>query len=114
MPKNTKPTVKLSDQALNCAARSYHLHNKNRKMVADAENEAKEKLAAILDGYIAENGVSKFVTGAVTINVIAGTSNSRIDGEKLLALGVSPEILKQATIPGTDYYQYRVSIKESE
>lgn len=115
MPKKeTKPTVKLNDKCVNARARSLALHSKNRKMVEDVEKDAKAKLAESLEGYIAENGVAKFVTGNVTINVIEGTSNPRIDGERLLELGVSPEIVKQATIPGTPYYQYRVTVKEEE
>lgn len=108
-----KQIVKVCDQKLNAVARKYEGLATTRKKVANDEEHAKTELTEAIKGHIAEHGTNvRFQTGRVVITPSVRSGQSRISGEKLLELGVSPDIIKQATTVGKPSVSYGVRIEE--
>ena len=111
MPKKPeKPTVKINDPKVNAWARTYRALANDRKVLDEKEKEAKQMLGEAIEGYVSEHGVARFVTGNVTVNVIP-LSGGNINGTRLLELGVTPEVIAQAT-DSWESVRYDVRIKE--
>ena len=73
------------------------------------ENELKQHIMGNLENLEAEHGHSKFLVGEFELYRNYQAGSARIDGTKLLELGVSPDIIAAATVHSP---YWRLDIKE--
>ena len=103
--------VRLNDAELDAAAQDFYF-SRNARLVAEKDEKAdRERMLSSLDGHHKEHGAKVYRTSdRVAITLSERDGNPRIDGSKLLALGVDPDIIRQAT-ERTPYTIYAVKMK---
>ena len=105
-----KPVVELNDPKLRAAVDRFEQLSKAKTDIEKQRDQAKDWLLELAEGYRAEHGDEpRFKLGKLSFIIVKGTSTPRIDPEKLLELGVTPKIILEATIPGTDWESARAT-----
>lgn len=83
-----------------------------RYLSLSAEIKEREELKKNLSGLILDDAPEGYESDDFKMSPVKGTSAAIISGELLLKLGVSPKLIKKATIPGTDYRYPRITKKQ--
>ena len=99
MPKS-EPKAELTVNDPRLAAVLWTLNNIRQQIspLRKAEDETKAEATQLLSGYLAESGAGVVhASDEVSVTIGNNPGQPRIDGQRLLELGVSPEIVQQAT-----------------
>lgn len=108
--KPKRPVVTLNDQKLHAALDKYQQLSQAETDIKKQRDVAKDTLFELIKDYREEHtDWPRFKLGKLSFIIVKGTSASRIDGDKLLELGVNPQIIQRATIPGTEWESARAT-----
>ena len=111
-PKKVKTEVRINDPELDVAIRTFAHWRSERSKAEKLEKEAKETLAQMLSGPHKEHGADVYRTSDnVAVSMTYSSGQPRISGDRLMELGVTPDVIAQAT-SRNPYYQYSPQITQ--